>query len=364
MPSGNPLLDDRTQEFLLFEVLDAEALCALPHFADHSRTTFELYLQACAKLAREVAYPTYKPMDEYASQFRDGRVHTHPVMAELYPKLVELGLLTAARSAEVEGQQLPLTVASAAAAYVMAANAAAFGYCMLTSGAAHLIEAFGSEELKARFMQPMYAGRFAGTMALTEPGAGSSLGDLRVRARKSAGDHYLISGEKVFISGGDQQVTENIVHLVLARIDGAPQGVKGISLFAVPRLREEAGRWISNDAHAAGAFHKMGWRGLPSIALSLGEAGDCHGYLVGEANQGLSYMFQMMNEARIQIGLHGVATASVAYHEALARVGERKQGRTPGLASSAPPVATGPSAGWSAPARAGWCSSSSSSLPR
>ena len=334
----NPLFPDRDAGFALFEVLHADELCRLPHFADHSRQTFEMYVKAVAKLSREVVLPTYKPMDEQPAHFEGGRVHSHPVMRELYPQLVELGVLTAARPYDVDGQQLPLTVASMASAYLMAANLSAFGYCMLTSGAAHLIEAFGSDELKASFMRPMYAGRFTGTMALTEPHAGSSLGDLRTRARPTPHGHYLVDGAKVFISGADQTFSENIVHLALARIEGAPAGSAGISLFAIPKLRQQGDSWVDNDVHAAGAFHKLGWRGIASIALNFGERGDCHGYLVGEPHRGLPYMFQMMNEARINIGLHGVATAAVGYQAALDYARNRPQGRPLGAKPNSPQV--------------------------
>jgi butyryl-CoA dehydrogenase len=334
----NPLFPDRDATFLLFEVLHAEALCALPRFADHSRQTFEPYVKAAARFAREQLLPSYRPMDEDSARYEGGRIVSHPAMAELYPQLVELGALTASRAYEVEGQQLPLTVSSMAAAYLMAGNASAFGYCMLTTGAAHLIEAFGSETLKATFMQPMYAGRFTGTMALTEPHAGSSLGDLRTRARPTQDGHHLIDGSKVFISGADQSFSENVVHLALARIEGAPSGSAGISLFAVPRARQQAAGWVDNDVSIAGTFHKLGWRGIASTALNFGERGDCHGYLVGEPNRGLPYMFQMMNEARINIGLHAVATAATAFQEALAYAKDRPQGRLPGSRPENPQV--------------------------
>ena len=335
MAETNPLLSDRDARFLLFEVFDAEALCRLPHFADHSRETFELYVHAAASLARDELLASYKPMDAEPPTYEDGRVRTHPRMAELYPQLAALGVLNATRPCEVEGQQLPLTVACIANAYLMAGNLSAFGYCMLTTGAAHLIEAFGSEHLKRTFMEPMYAGRWTGTMALTEPQAGSSLADVQTRATPTPQGHYLMQGNKVFISGGDQNFSENIVHLALARIEGAPPGIRGVSLFAVPRLRPEQAGLMPNDVQAAGAFHKLGWRGIPSIALNLGEQGDCHGYLVGEPHQGSRYMFQMMNEARIHIGLHGVATASGAYHEALDYARNRPQGRLPGTSAAA-----------------------------
>ncbi|HKP57353.1 MAG TPA: acyl-CoA dehydrogenase [Polyangiales bacterium] len=333
------LFDDRDVDFLLYAAFDAEALCRLPYFAEHSRQTFDLYLAAARKLARELVFPTYKPMDEFGSRFEGGRVRVHPAVRELLPRFAELGVLNATRPAEVEGQQLPACVSAFAAAYVMAANLSAYGYCMLTSGAAHLIEAFGSSELQERYMRPMYAGRFTGTMALTEPQAGSSLADVQTRAQPMAAGHYLISGNKVFISGGDQDATENIVHLTLARIAGAPGGIRGVSLFAVPQRRFEGEALVDNDCRAAGVFHKLGWRGIPSIALNFGEAGDCHGYLVGEPNRGIEYMFQMMNEARINIGIHGVATASVAYRTALEYANTRLQGRAAGSSEPVPIIA-------------------------
>jgi butyryl-CoA dehydrogenase len=202
-----------------------------------------------------------------------------------------------------------------------------YGFVGLTVGAGHLIEAFGTDELKERFMTKMYAGEWTGTMALTEPQAGSSLGDITTSATPTDDGYYLIKGSKIFISGADHGITENVVNLALARIDGAPDGTKGISLFAVPRLREEGGSLVSNDVTVAGLIHKIGWRGLPSLALEFGDEGDCRGWLVGEPNQGLRYMFQMMNEARIMIGVNGAATASAAYHEALSYALDRKQGR-------------------------------------
>jgi alkylation response protein AidB-like acyl-CoA dehydrogenase len=329
------LFDDRDIPFLLYDAFDVEALCRLPYFADHSRQTFDLYLGAARKLARDEVFATYKPMDEFGARFEGGRVRVHPAVRELLPKFAELGLLNAHRPAAVDGQQLPSSVSALASAYVMAANLSAFGYVMLTRGAAHLIEAFGSAELQASYMRPMYAGQFTGTMALTEPQAGSSLADVQTRAEPSSAGHYLMSGSKVFISGGDHDAAANIVHLVLARIAGAPAGIRGVSLFVVPQQRVEAGALVPNDCHAAGVFHKLGWRGIPSIALNFGENADCHGYLVGEPNKGIAYMFQMMNEARINIGIHAVATASVAYRSSIEYARTRLQGRAPGTALDA-----------------------------
>jgi alkylation response protein AidB-like acyl-CoA dehydrogenase len=324
---ANPLVSDRNVEFLLYEVFDVEALCRLPAYSDHSRETFDIILKNSRKFAREVLFPTYKAMDAEPAHMVDGGIRVHPVLKELFPKLVEQGATAATRPCEVGGQQLPHTVATLSALYAMAANLSAVSYLGLTAGAAHLIEAFGSEELKKAMMEPMYGGRWTGTMALTEPQAGSSLTDVKTHATPTTGGRYLVQGNKVFISGGDQDLTENIVHLTLARIDGAPPGIKGVSLFAIPKKRPEGGKLVPNDVHCAGAFHKMGWRGVPSIALNFGERGDCHAWLVGEPHRGISYMFQMMNEARLMVGMNAIATASVAYFEALEYARTRPQGR-------------------------------------
>ncbi|MCA9596651.1 MAG: acyl-CoA dehydrogenase [Myxococcales bacterium] len=324
---ANPLISDRDVEFLLFELFDAEGLCGLPHFADHSRETFELYLASAKRLARDVLFPAYRPFDEAPPVLERGRVKVHPLLHDILPQMVELGIIAATRPADVGGQQLPLLVACMANAYLMAANASAYGFIGLTSGAGRLLESFGSEALKREYMEPMYEGRWAGTMALTEPQAGSSLTDVQTHATPTDQGYHLIRGSKIFISGGDQDVTENIVHLLLARIDGAPPGIKGVSLFAVPRLRREGDRLVPNDVAVTGAIHKIGWRGLPSLALDYGENDDCRGWLVGEPHQGIRYMFQMMNEARLMVGVNGVATASAAYHEALAYAADRPQGR-------------------------------------
>lgn len=323
----NALLRDRDVDFLLYEMLDAPELTALPAFAEHSRDTFDLYLRSVRRLAREVLFPAYKPMDEAPARIERGAVVTHPSMKAIWPQLVALGIVNATRPASVGGQQLPFTVATLAHAYLMAANLSAYGYAGLTTGAAHLIEAFGDEAVKRAMMDRLYAGEWTGTMALTEPHAGSSLADVTTRASELDDGSYSIVGSKIFISGGDHDLTENIVHMTLARIEGGPAGMRGVSLFAVPKRRLEADALVSNDVHVAGLIHKIGWRGLPSLALSFGDGGDCRGWLVGERHKGIHYMFQMMNEARIMVGVNGVATASVAYQESLAYARTRTQGR-------------------------------------
>ncbi len=329
----NPLVSDPFIDFLLRDVLDAEALCRLPAFEGHSKETIDPWMAACRRVAREVIFPSYRAIDLEPPRFEGGRVFVHARMKDAWRELVAIGAIAAVR-------QLPLTVTTLSSSYLMAANCAAYGFAGLTAGAAHLIEAFGSDALKSTYLEKMQSGEWTGTMALTEPQAGSSLGDVTTRARPAEGGHHLISGAKIFISGGDQDLTENIVHLVLARIDGSPLGSKGISLFAVPKFRPGAKGLVPNDVQVSGVIHKIGWKGLPSLALSFGDEGDCHGWLVGEPNQGLRCMFQMMNEARIMVGVNGAATASVAFHESLAYAKDRKQGRPIGNADiKAPQIA-------------------------
>lgn len=326
----NPLLSDRDVDFLLDEVFDLDRLLALPAFEAHSRETAAMYLDSVRKVARETLFPSYQELNQVSPRFEDGVLKIHPQMREILPQLVDLGMLTATRPEAVGGAQLPITVASLADAYLMAGNGSAHAYLGLTIGAARLIESFGSAELKERFMVPMYEGRWTGTMALTEPQAGSSLSDIRASARPQADGSYLVTGNKIFISGGSQDLTENIVHLTLARIEGAPLGTRGISLFAIPMKRAEGNELLPNDVVATGSVHKIGWKAIPSVVLNFGDEGNCRGWLVGEPHQGLKYMFQMMNEARLMVGLSGVASATVAYHQSVLYARDRPQGRRMG----------------------------------
>ncbi len=322
----NPLISDRDLDFLLYEVHDATSLLAFPHFAEHGKETFDAYVGVCRRFARETLFPAFRTLDAEPPRFEAGRVTVHPLLHDIWPKLVEIGVVAASRPFDVGGAQLPLTVATAAHLYVMAGCCAVYSFAGLTTGAAHLVEAFGSASLRETYLAPLYEGRWTGTMALTEPQAGSSLTDVATRATPSGG-HFLISGSKIFISGGDHDLSENIVHLVLARIDGAPAGIKGVSLLLVPKLRPEDGALVPNDVTTAGLVHKIGWKPLPAAVLSFGERGDCHGWLVGAAHQGVPHMFQMMNAARISVGADAVATASAAYQESLAYARTRPQGR-------------------------------------
>lgn len=249
-------------------------------------------------------------------------------MKALMKKFGEDGWISMSAPEKFGGQGIPFTISQMAGFIFAAANYSSMAYPGLTTGAAQLIESFGSEALQKTFVPKMYAGEWQGTMALTEPEAGSSLSDLKTLARAHVDGHYRISGQKIFISCGDHDACENIIHLMLARIEGAPAGTKGISLFVVPQKRlDENGQLVWNDVNTAGMFHKMGYHGAPIAHLMMGEKEDCHGYLVGEPHKGLSYMFQMMNEARISVGLQATAIASAAYYNALEYCRVRLQGR-------------------------------------
>lgn len=323
----NPLLRESDVQFLLREVFEVGRLCELERFSHLDLETFELYISAARTLARTRLYPVYREMDEHPPLFDGARVATHSKMAACYDQLAELGVLVASRPEDVGGAALPQTIVTVANLYLMAANAGAAGFPLLTAGAAHLVEAFGDDETRALFMRPMYDGEWTGTMALTEPHAGSSLAEISTRATPRPEGRYDIRGSKIFISGGDHDLRPNIVHMTLARIEGAAPGIKGVSLFAVPRLRPEGENLVPNDVHTTQLIHKVGWKALPSVALNYGENDDCIGWLIGEPGAGLSYMFQMMNEARLMVGANGIATASVAYFAALDYAKTRQQGR-------------------------------------
>lgn len=324
----NDFVSTRDLEFLLYEVLDCEALLSYPHFAEHDRETFALVLDAALRLARERARPFLAAMDRTPPRFENGRIRVHSAVRPLMQACGDGGWIGAQASHEQGGQQLPNAIMSGFRFILAASNYSAMVYPFLTAGAAHLILSFGSKELIDRYVPPMFAGRWQGTMALTEPHAGSSLADITTLARPREDGTYRMEGRKIFISCADHDGVDNVVNLLLARIEGAPPGSKGISLFVVPQRRLEAdGALVDNDVVCAGMFHKLGYRGAPITQLNLGERGDCHGWLLGQAHHGLKYMFQMMNEARIEVGLGATAIATAAYHAALDYARERPQGR-------------------------------------
>jgi butyryl-CoA dehydrogenase len=336
------LLSSRNLAFELYEVLDAEALIQRERFAEHSRETFDAAIDTARSIAENLFAPHNRKSDEHEPEYVDGTAVLIPEVKPAVDAFLEAGFLNATRDFETGGMQLPNLLSQACFAHFQSANAGTIAYPFLTMGAANLIETFGSAEQKQRFLQPMIDGRFFGTMALTEPHAGSSLSDIRTRAEPAGDGSYRLKGNKIFISGGDHALSENIVHMVLAKLPDAPPGVKGISLFIVPKflVGDDGSLGKRNDVILAGLFHKMGFRGTTSTALNFGDNGDCVGYLVGKPHHGLAYMFQMMNEARIGVGMGAVMLGYAGYLYSLDYARQRPQGRQPdGKDPSSPQVA-------------------------
>lgn len=328
---SDTLLSARNLAFELYEVLDAEALSQRPRFSEHNRETFDAALGTARSIAENLFAPHNRKNDEHEPQFVDGGATVIPEVRPALQAYNEAGFLNATRDFEQGGMQLPKLLSQACFAHFQAANIATASYPLLSMAAANLIETFTDEAQKRRFLQPLIDGRFFGTMALTEPHAGSSLADLRTRAEPAGDGSYRLKGNKIFISGGDHDLSENIVHLVLARLPDAPAGVKGISLFIVPKflVNDDGSLGARNDVTLAGLFHKMGWRGTTSTALNFGDQGNCVGYLVGKPHAGLAYMFQMMNEARIGVGMGAVMLGYAGYLYSLDYARQRPQGRLP-----------------------------------
>ncbi len=313
--------DKKTLDFLLFDTHKAEELCELPYYADHSKETFNMILESASNVADKYMYPYLKSIDTEQPELVDGEVKVHPIIREYLTAMGETGLISADFSYEDGGAQVPFVVSTLAGFILMAANNGMM-YVGLTSGAARLISSFGSEKMKKDYLPNMLNGSWQGTMCLTEPQAGSSLSDIVTTAEPIGDESFKIKGQKIFISGGDHDGCDNVVHLLIGRIKGAPLGTKGISLFVVPKILADGTR---NDITNVGIYHKLGQRGVPAMHLEFGD--NCIGYLVGQENKGLSYMFQMMNEARIGVGTAGVAISSAAYHAALQYAKERPQSR-------------------------------------
>ncbi|OTG79483.1 acyl-CoA dehydrogenase [Acinetobacter sp. ANC 5054] len=323
------LMNNKDLSFMLFDVFKANELNQMPRYSEHDVETFNSILETAEGIATDFFAPHNAKADHQEPTFDGTQVSTIPEVKTAWQQFANAGFLCAQHDYDLGGMQLPTLINMAANAYFMSANPSTVAYSFLTAAAANVIQAFGSTEQKNTFLAPMFNGRFSGTMALTEPNVGSSLGDITTKAIPQTDGTYFIKGQKMFISGGDQDITENIVHLVLARIQDAPQGVKGISLFIVPKFKTHADGTLAehNDVHLAGLLHKMGYRGTTSTVLSFGEHDQCTGYLIGEAGSGLKYMFKMMNEARVGVGLGAAMIGYRGYLESLDYAKNRPQGR-------------------------------------
>jgi len=328
-------------EFQLFDVLRVDDARA-ERFAAYDRETIVGVLDVAEKIADQHFLPHAAKSDAEEPRFVDGRAITIPEIAAALDAYRDAGFFGAGFDHDLGGMQMPETVRSAIGFLMSMANIGTAGYPLLTVGAANVLAAFGTDEQKARFLRPMVEGRFFGTMCLSEPHAGSSLADITTTARPAEDGTYRLTGRKMWISGGEQEISENIIHLVLAKVPGGAPGVKGISLFIVPKfLVGDDGRpGARNGVTLAGLNHKMGYRGTVNTLLNFGESAPCVGYRVGEEGRGLQYMFHMMNEARIGVGLGAVALGAAGYQVALAYARERRQGRTPDAKDPTSPQVT------------------------
>jgi alkylation response protein AidB-like acyl-CoA dehydrogenase len=357
MPQGlttQLLLSRRDLQFLLHEWLEIESLTERSRFSGQSRADYDDVLDLAERLAEEKFAPHNRDADISEPRIEDDRVVLLPQVGEALNAFAEAGLLGTSADMSAGGMQLPTTLASAASAWFQAANTGTTGYAFLTTAAANMLIANGSAEQVEEWAVPMLEGRYFGTMCLTEPQAGSSLADISTLAKPQPDGTYRLFGSKMWISGGDHELSENIVHMVLAKTPGAPSGSKGISLFIVPRYVEapslESGAGherMRNDIALVGLNHKMGNRGTVNTALAFGDGtfspsgtSGAIGYLIGEEHRGLPYMFRMMNEARIGVGLGACAVGYTGYLKAVKYARERTQGRPLGSRDpAAPPVA-------------------------
>ncbi len=320
-------IDMDTLKFLLFDVHNLQAVLKQERYSDYDKESIDMMLNAVKDFADKEMFPYFREMDENPAHYKDGKIVVHPQVTKYMKAGGEMGFISGPFSIDSGGMQMPAMAVNASAYIQEAANNQLPGYIGLTIGAAELITHFGNKELNDLYVPKMLNGIWGGTMCLTEPQAGSSLSDI-VTSATPDGDIYKIQGQKIFISAGDYEGAENIVHLVLARIKGAPSGTKGISLFVVPKKRPSTeGGLRSNDVTTVADFQKMGQKGYCTTHLFFGDKEDCTGWLIGEAHQGLKYMFLMMNGARIGVGRGAAAITTAAYHASLNYANERPQGR-------------------------------------
>lgn len=322
------IADRRDVDFVLHEQLQVSELSRHEAFADFNKKTVDMIITEARGLAVKEILPTLKIGDHEGCKFDKGEVTTPAAYKRAWALIQEGEWLAPARDPEWGGQGMPETVALATKDYLIGANSALLLFAGLTHGAARLIEVFGTEAQKETYLKKMYTGRWAGTMLLTEPEAGSDLGALTTTAVRNPDGTFSLTGNKIFITGGEQDLTENIIHPVLARIEGAPAGSRGISLFIVPKYRvnEDGTIGEKNDVVCTGIEEKMGIHGSPTCSLALGGKGRCIGTLLGEENKGLAEMFVMMNEERLMVGSQSLAIASTSYLHSLAFARTRIQG--------------------------------------
>jgi len=323
------IADRRDVDFVLYEQLRVEELSKHDLYSDFNKKTVDLIVSEARNLAIKEILPTQEEGDRLGTKFENGRVTVPESFHKAWELFKEGEWLAMIEDPEWGGQGMPRTVALAASDYMNGANFAFMMYPGLTHGAGKLVETFGTDQQKALFLKKMYTGQWTGTMLLTEPEAGSDVGALSTSAVKNEDGTYSITGNKIFISSGEHDLAENIIHPVLARIEGAPEGTQGISLFIVPKIwvNDDGSLGEPNDVVCTGVEEKMGIHGNATCSMSLGSKGKCRGMLLGEENKGMRSMFLMMNEARLLVGIQGFACASAAYMHAVNYARQRVQGR-------------------------------------
>ena len=323
------IADRRDIDFVLHEQLDLEPLLKSEKYKDLNRKMFDMIINEARTFGIKEILPTYSEGDRQGVKLEDGQVRVPECFHKPYQLFVEGEWIAMAEDPEIGGQGLPVIIRQAAYEYIIGSNFSFSASATLGHGAAKMIELFGTEKQKEMFLGKIYTGEWGGTMLLTEPEAGSDVGALSTTAVKNDDGTYSLTGNKIFITCGDQDLTANIIHPVLARIEGAPQGTKGISLFLVPKIwvNEDGSLGDPNDIVCTGIEEKMGLHGSPTCSMSLGSKGNCRGYLLGEENRGMQVMFHMMNEARLDVGFQGLMHGSAAYLYALDYARQRHQGR-------------------------------------
>ena len=324
---SNLLVNARDQHFLLFEQFGIEKLFETETFKDFSKDDVLMMMNEAEKMALNVILPTYEVGDKEGCTFKDGKVTVPKCYHDAFKKYCEAGWLAQTEPIDVGGQGIPVVMATANLEYCYAANFAFLMYPGLTHGAATLIQHHGTEEQKNKYMLKMYEGQWGGTMCLTEPGAGSDVGALKTSAKRLPDGKFLLTGSKCFISCGDHDLTPNIVHPVLARIEGDPPGTPGISIFIVPKYRvnDDGSLGEFNDVNTGNIEHKMGIRGSATCTLNFGDEGKCVGELLGKEREGMRIMFLMMNEARMEVGMQALGHSTAALEHAIAYAKDRIQ---------------------------------------
>ena len=323
------IADRRDIDFVLYEQLDVAALCQTDRYREFNKKTLDLIITEARNFALKEILPTFTPADREGLRFENNRVYVPECFHRAYRLFCENEYTALPADPELGGQGLPLVVSQAVSDYLLGANYAFTLYGWSGFGAGEMIEIFGTEPQKAMFLKKMYAGKWGGTMVLTEPEAGSDVGNLQTSASANDDGTYTISGNKIFITNAEHDLTENIIHPVLARIEGAPAGTRGISLFIVPKIwvNPDGSLGQANDVVCTAIEEKMGIHASPTCQLTFGAKGQCRGWLLGEVNKGMQVMFHMMNAARILVGAIGASSASAAYLYALDYARQRKQGR-------------------------------------